>query len=188
MSVKFARVQDLSLVEFIDFDPTDKFHPDLKFIPIPEEYAPYVNTSWTIDTSDNIVIPFEQEISKFLVELANFRYAKEVSGITVNSIAVATDRDSRAALQTLITSVSSGFAETVNYKTKTGFVSLTLSELKSLSKAQFDYVQACFAKEGELADLAKSVLESKSFNDLVDLLAVYKENWPSTEIVETQAN
>ena len=98
-----------------------------------------------------VPLTLEEAKSAKLKEIADDRYREETGGITVGSSTIATDRDSQALVTGAYVSLQQGFVATVNWKGENEWVSLTLAELEPIAQAVSMHVQACFAKEGQLA-------------------------------------
>jgi hypothetical protein len=85
-------------------------------------------------------------------ELAAIRYAKETGGITVSGVAVATDYVSQAKINGALSLVAVQPATLIKWKTAAGFVTLDHAAVQAIALAVGQHVQACFAREAELAD------------------------------------
>lgn len=83
--------------------------------------------------------------------LAAKRYAVETSGITVSGVEVPTDRDSVATIKVARDLVREGLLATIPFKAKNGFVTMNQAALDAVVAAIAAHVQACFAKEADLA-------------------------------------
>lgn len=120
----------------------------------------------------------EEEISdkrvKFLRGVvAEVRYGKETKGITVDGIAINTERDSQAMITGAALSAVLDDTYVCRWKTPNGFVDLTASELISVSQSMRKYVQACFDRESELVE----AIIGGTYTD-----AMLDEGWPDAEI------
>ena len=87
---------------------------------------------------------------KKLALLAQTRYEHETSGITVDNVFIATDDRSQAKITGTYNAIQIT-GEDVNWKTDTGWITLTATQLKTIAILVFNYVQACFKREQELA-------------------------------------
>ncbi len=80
------------------------------------------------------------------------RYVVETAGITVGGVAVRTDRASQATLTGAFNYAQQNPAAIIKWKTATGvFVDLDAATVTAVANAVGAHVQACFAKEAEVA-------------------------------------
>lgn len=105
--------------------------------------------------------------------VAETRYNKETQGITVNGIAINTERDSQAMITGAALSAFLDGTYVCRWKTPTGFIELDAAQLIAVSQAMRKYVQACFDRESEL-------LEAIADNTYVD--SMLTEGWPDAGI------
>jgi len=54
--MKYSRIEDSKVVEIIDFDPINKFHSSLVWLPVPEEFEDVIDDSFIVE-NDMIVEP-----------------------------------------------------------------------------------------------------------------------------------
>lgn len=99
-------------------------------------------------------------------EIAQSRYASEISGITVDNIKIKTDRESQAlitgaALQALLDP-----AYTCNWKTESGFVTLTAEQIQGVAVAVRQHVQACFDREAGLIGQIKNATTQAELEEI----------------------
>jgi hypothetical protein len=116
---------------------------DTQVLVAPEEYV----------IGDAIMEPgddLKMAQAKKLPEIAAARYEVEVGGITVNDMAIETDRESRSLLigAAFVASLDTGY--TCQWKTANGFVTLTAEQIIVLAQAVRAHVQACFDQEALL--------------------------------------
>lgn len=78
------------------------------------------------------------------------RYAKETAGIAVGNAQIATDRDSQGMVAGAYAYVQANPSVTTNFKTASGFVSLSAAQITSIAMAVGGHVQACFAAEAQV--------------------------------------
>jgi hypothetical protein len=100
------------------------------------------------------------------------RYAVKTAGIVINGMSVMTDRASQALITGAYNYVDANPDVTVQFKTTSGFVELTASQVKVVANAVAAHVQASFAAEGAvdqriIADMITTTAE-------IDAVA-----WPS---------
>lgn len=153
--MKFARIDDFTGLcnEFIDFDPAGKFHPLIKWLPVPEHLEAYADTNYKEE--DGAVVPPSLEYLREQVKakLAEARFAKEVGGIDLpDGTKIHTDRESQAQLSSAYTSLSSGMIASTHWKAKSGWVNVTLTEITPVAAAVAAHVAKCFAIENAVSD------------------------------------
>lgn len=97
-------------------------------------------------------------------EIAAKRYAKEIAGVDINGVSVATDRDSQALITgaALAAMIDSDYS--LNWKTENGFIHLTASEIVAVAQAVRAHVQSCFDREGELVALVDAAQTAEDLN------------------------
>lgn len=79
------------------------------------------------------------------------RYAVETAGITVAGMAIRTDRDSQAMISGAFNLAQAKPEAKVLFKGANGFVPLDAAAIQIVATAVGEHVQACFAKEAEVA-------------------------------------
>lgn len=103
-------------------------------------------------------------------QIADRRWQAEVAGITVNGMAVATDRDSQALITGATVQAMLDPNYSLRWKTVAGFVDLTAEQIIGVATAARAHVQACFNREAELLD----ALEAGTFTpEMLD------QGWPA---------
>lgn len=75
------------------------------------------------------------------------RYAKEVGGITINSVKVATDRESQTMLAGAHIFAQQNPDVVIRWKSEDGFVDLDAATVRAVANAVGAHVQSCFAAE-----------------------------------------
>ncbi len=81
---------------------------------------------------------------------ANVRWRKEVGGISVGGIPVATDDRSKLLIASARIKADSNPEFTTKWKTGSGFILLDAATIIALSDAVLAHVDACFETEGEV--------------------------------------
>lgn len=89
-------------------------------------------------------------------EIAQSRYASEISGITVDNIKIKTDRESQALITGAALQALQDSTYTCNWKTENGFVTLTAEQIQAVAVAVRQHVQACFDREAVLIEQVKA--------------------------------
>lgn len=103
-------------------------------------------------------------------QIADRRWQAEVAGITVNGMAVATDRDSQALITGAALAAMRDPAYVCRWKTAAGFVELNAEQLTAVADTVRAHVQACFDREADLL----AALEAGTFTpDMLD------QGWPA---------
>jgi hypothetical protein len=97
------------------------------------------------------------------------RYKSETSGITVNTMPIATDRDSQGLITGAAVAALLDSDYSLNWKTSAGFVELSAVQILSLASAVRAHVQASFDREAQLlAAVADGSITA----------AMLEEGWP----------
>lgn len=109
-------------------------------------------------------------------QIADRRWQAEVAGITVNGMAVATDRDSQALLTGATVQAMLDPAYVCRWKTATGFVELNAEQIIGVATAARAHVQAAFDREAELLD----ALAAGTFTP-----EMLEEGWPNEPVPES---
>lgn len=110
-------------------------------------------------------LTFAERRAALKVEATAQRWAHETGGITVGGIAVSTTLDDQnriASIQTFI--ALNPEAESVDFKSAAGWVTLPVDTIRQIAKAIGEHVQACFTAERQhheaIDALADELLES----------------------------
>jgi len=89
-----------------------------------------------------------------------YRRIKEIGGITVGGVTVQTDTETRASLLGAVQLNAS-----IDWKTDTGFVTLTAQQISDIATAVGQHVQKCFSSE-------KAVTETHAQTPYTSITAV----------------
>lgn len=95
-----------------------------------------------------------------LAQLAALRFEKETAGITVAGTEIKTDRESQAALAATYVSMKNGLLQTVRWKGRGRWVTMTPAQIEPTARAVAEHVQACFAREAELTDALLLIVDN----------------------------
>lgn len=79
------------------------------------------------------------------------RYAAETGGIVVDGVSILTDRESQRLIADAASYVEKYTVATVNFKSATGFVTLTAEQIDAIAGAVGAHVQASFSSEMAVA-------------------------------------
>lgn len=174
----FARVQENTCVEFINFDPVGCFHPNIKWVPVPSHLQPWATPGYIVDAND-VAHPGSLDQLRTQVEaaVAAERFKRETSGITLSGSKINTDRASQSMISGAYSSLKNGILTSIDYKSDSGFITLDLAAFEGVAQAVAMHVQACFtAEKTHLAALAVATLTEEQ-------LAGYDfgANWPTTD-------
>lgn len=82
---------------------------------------------------------------------ADKRWRVETGGITVNGVAIPTDRASQAMIAGAVAYVQLNSGASIDFKAAGGFVTLTAAQMVAIGQAVGAHVQACFAAEKAMA-------------------------------------
>ena len=102
--------------------------------------------------------------------IAARRYTAEMSGTTVQGMAIATDDRSQGLITGAALAAMLDAAYSIRWKTTEGFVELTGAQIIGVASAVRGYVQACFDRE---ADLLAAVADGTITAAMID------EGWPA---------
>jgi hypothetical protein len=150
-----------------------------------EVVVPTVGTSGTSNSSANEPITLEAAKYRKLAEIANWRYRRETSGITLNGAKILTDRESQATVTGAFASLQAGLIQSVDWKAASGqWLSIGLQEMTAIAQAVAEHVQDSFTREKvltQMVDAAQTVEDVEA----IDIRSVYPNvngSIPSTAI------
>lgn len=149
----------------IDTDANPEFDPvilrefvDL-YVELTPEQANKVEEGWHYDGKDFTPPPpppeptFEELVENKRDEITNKRYEAETAGIEIFGNKIATDRESQALITGAALQATVDKDYTCQWKTQSGFVTLTAEQILGIAQAVRAHVQACFNREAELLAL-----------------------------------
>lgn len=118
---------------------------------------------------------FEEVRQELLQKITDYRYDLEVGGITLNGNAIGTDRDDQNSLANAVALIDLVNPETIDFKARSGWITLTPDVIKAIACAVGQFKQACFSAERAHQEIVQVLEDSMlaSYN--------YTINWPSTE-------
>lgn len=114
-----------------------------------------------------IVISLDELKENKLNEAKQYRKKLEARGITINDMEIDTSRDSLIMISTTLEYLKNNVNSNINFKTKTGFVSLGFDELNNISNEVSSYIQSIFNKEAELIEKIKECKSEDELNSVV---------------------
>jgi hypothetical protein len=103
------------------------------------------------------------------------RWSVETGGIELNGVRVGTRLDDQNRLSGVLSAISLGGLEAVDFKAQSGWVQLTAPELQGIALAISQHVQACFSAERAHHE-AIGEIESMEAADAYDV----SQGWPET--------
>jgi hypothetical protein len=92
----------------------------------------------------------EQLADKLRAYAAAARYRREAGGVTIGGAEIRTDRESQGLIAGALLRAQINAEATFQFKTATGFVTLSGAQMQAIAVAVGEHVQACFAKEAEV--------------------------------------
>ena len=99
--------------------------------------------------------------TNMLAAMADIRYRKETGGVTLpDGTVIKSDRESQALVSGAYQSLSAGLITATDWKSESGWVTVTLEAFKPVAQAVATHVAKCFAAEkavGELIAAAETV-------------------------------
>lgn len=114
--------------------------------------VPSVGTSGAVTAPEPAPVTLESAKAAKLKEIADWRYAREVGGVTFNGVRIKTDRESQATITSAFISLSQGLASSIDWKADGGvWVPLTLNEITPIAQAVVAHVQTSFTLEKQYA-------------------------------------
>jgi hypothetical protein len=89
----------------------------------------------------------EEAREELLQRVAAARWKREVAGIQVGEIQVGTSASDQSRLTSILSAASMGVVEDINFKAVSGWVTLSIEQLRHVAGTVAAHVQACFAAE-----------------------------------------
>jgi hypothetical protein len=131
------------------------------------QIAQWDGTGWAVVDSTREPLPTPSPDWPLLISTR--RYKSETSGITVNTMPIATDRDSQGLITGAAVAALLDSDYSLNWKISAGFVELNAVQILSLASAVRAHVQASFDREAQLlAAVADGSITA----------AMLEEGWP----------
>lgn len=98
----------------------------------------------TYTVTDKTLDEIKEDFKK---QLADHRWTIETRGITVFGNSIKTDRESQATLSAAYTSLKNGLLTQTDWKSDSGWTTVTLVELEPIASAVANHVSQCFSAE-----------------------------------------
>ncbi|MBB5862583.1 DUF4376 domain-containing protein [Xanthomonas sp. 3058] len=95
------------------------------------------------------------------------RWEFETGGIAIGGVQVGTSTEDQNRISTVLAAADLGTVETVDFKANSGWVTLTLGEIRGIAAAISSHVQACFTAERahhEAIDALDSIEELQAYD------------------------
>lgn len=124
-------------------------------IPAPTPRHQLINGRWQI--------PMEELRAEKKAELAEARWHAEVSGVN----GIRTDRESQSMITGAALKAMQDETYTCKWKTESGFVELTASQILSIADAVRAHVQSCFDREADLLALVDAATTPEELEGIV---------------------
>lgn len=135
---------------------------------------------WVLFTQDSLIST-----------ITNTRWQIETGGLTLpNGVHVATGIDDQNRITSVIANAELAGVEVVDFKAASGWVSITVAELKAVAAAIALHVQRCFTAERAHHE-AIDALAAQHEDDQAGLQAALQaydttQGWPTTDLREPQ--
>lgn len=172
---RYARItEDGQCAEFIKFEPQGRFHPSIRWLPVPEALKRWVSHDY-IAVNDEIQPPSLDYLREQMkTELATIRFVRETAGVTLpDGSKVLTDRESQAQVNSAYTTLRDGMVDTADFKGANGWVTVTLAEITPIAKAVAKHVQPCFTAERRVSEQQIDAAETLDALLAIDLEAAF---------------
>lgn len=154
----WGRLERGKLVELVSTDPAGRYHPDLTWVEVSADLAPFVTLAGFEAVNGEIapaaLPPFRAQL---LEALAARRWQEETKGALVAGHRYHTDGDSQAKLSAAVQlgdkyeAINGPGSYGVTWKTMDGFVSLDLAALTNAALLAGAHVQAAYGREATIA-------------------------------------
>lgn len=110
---------------------------------------------------------FDELKAQKKAEIASARYEAETAGTTVNEILIDTGRDSQALITGAALAAMLDENYSLNWKTTSGFIHLSASEIIAVAQAVRAHVQVCFDREAELCALVDAAETKEDLDEII---------------------
>lgn len=147
-----------------------------------------IKVSETIEfRDDKIVVVYNYDLPDIDIlkehiknKVATKRWQQEISGLSVNNISYATDRESQTKYTAIAVAISQADPATwsINWKTNDGiFITLNAQDMMAIINDILQYIQNCFNKEYELQQ------QIDACTTVEQVIAIdYSTGWPQDNI------
>ena len=137
----------------------------------------------TYTRDERLLILAQTVTNEKIKELASVRYAKEISGITIDDSSISTDRVSQSMIASAYTSLKEEFITNTLWKESSGKHTLiTITEMKLIASAVANHVKSCFDVEGIHSNAIMVILEDTDLTNEQKLNSIVEYDitvgWP----------
>lgn len=179
----WARIDDDDfVVELVAENPEGRYHPSLRFVPVPEGWESYVwNDFWWDGESLREPEPgtlLRRAKAELKQAVTDKRWQVETGGLTLppelGGARVLTATEDQNRIATAIQGMRDAGMSEVDFKAASGWVKLNLEQLVGISNAIAGHVQACFSAERahhEAVDALTSFEDVSGYD--------FNQGWPS---------
>lgn len=183
------RIENSLVVESTDVDPAGRFSPSLVWV---ADGGSHAQQGWSY--VDGVFYPpsaISITAEQVKEAITAKRWQIETGGLTLHTgVHVATGIDDQNRITSVITNAELAGVEVVDFKAASGWVSVTVAELKAVAAAIALHVQQCFTAERmhhEAIDAIAAQYEADSAG-LQAALQAYDttQGWPTTDLREPQ--
>jgi hypothetical protein len=134
-----------------------------------------VDGMWRLVGGELVKQPFPEVLPDYAQLVADERFRREATGVTVAGLQIETTRESAGLVYGAGLSALLDPDYRCNFKTLTGFVEIGAAQIIEIAKAVRTHVQACFDRELALL----RAIEAGEYRD--DMLS---EGWPNSSLPE----
>lgn len=110
---------------------------------------------------------FDELKAQKKAEIAAARYDAETAGVTVSGALIDTGRDSQALITGAALAAMLDKNYSLNWKTTSGFIHLSASEIIAVAQAVRAHVQTCFDREAELCALVDAAETKEDLDEII---------------------
>jgi hypothetical protein len=181
----WARIDNGFAVEFTSEDPSDRFHPDLVWVVVPQALHDWADTAYVADEEDGLRPPSLDTIkAQARARVAARRYQEQGRGVAVGGMRFHTDQEARANLTGAVVLAREVEARNgpgsyaAKWKTLDGFTDLDLPGLVTVGLQAGAFVQACYDREDAIGLLLDAAADWTSVVAVYD--AEIDTGWPSS--------
>lgn len=119
--------------------------------------APELGTKGEVKAPEPPPVTFESVKADKKVQIAEWRWQREVGGVSVGGTKIRTDRESQAQITSTLTSLEQGLLSSVDFKAQDGtWIKLTLDGVKEVARAVAQHVQQSFTIERQLVEMVEA--------------------------------
>jgi hypothetical protein len=132
--------------------------------PVSDElYQSLLAGPFVVDEDGNptpYVAPPADKRAALKAKAAERRWEVEESGVTMNGIEVATTKADQNRITSVIVNAQLAGIESVDFKAESGWITLTIDQVKGVAVAIAQHVQACFSAERAHCDAIDAAAEA----------------------------